>query len=105
MSAAASYLRLAKALIEDPSRWAIGAFARTESGRVIGAREAPACRWCATGALEKVGGTAALGGAFDHLFDAAKTLKFAHPALLNDHGLHSLVMRMFDLAIKFAEKP
>lgn len=96
-------LRAAKALIADPKNWTRGAFARSAFDNVIGPETEGACKWCAVGALYKVGDVH--GRAGNLLWDAAAKIGRGHPALVNDELGHATVLRMFDLAIAKAEAP
>ena len=50
----AEVLRKAADLIEPPSAWTQGAFARTKGGAIIGPYEQNARCWCAHGAIKRV---------------------------------------------------
>lgn len=49
-------VKRAKELIDDPSRWTKGVYARSGNGIEVGIHDDRAKRWCALGALTKASG-------------------------------------------------
>lgn len=119
----AEQLRAAKALIDTPDKWTQGSFARDNKGVPVGGftkgrwdvaaypeSPAPAC-YCAEGAIRLVRG-GVLPHALEEIMERAVPRTFYAGAncrkfvLFNDHRdtSHADVMKMFDRAIKLAEK-
>lgn len=103
-------LKRAKKLISDPKRWTQHAFAKAANGNVIGPESDNAVCWCSIGALRKASfGTGCYGRAEAMLEMAAKRFQIqiyrqTYPDDVNDQRDHATVLRMFDSAIRLAER-
>jgi hypothetical protein len=95
-------LRAARERIEDPERWCRGAFAKTASGTPVEPWEPEAERWCAVGAVVAVQARHEEALRARLLLDDASYADSA--TATNDHSRHVAVLRMYDRAIKSAEK-
>lgn len=73
MTAAALLLAAAK-LIEREGAWSRGAEARTRYGKPVCPRHPKACKWCAIGAVEHLGGGASPKEVIDALCALARLL-------------------------------
>lgn len=93
-----SKLREARALISDPKNWTQHEYARNSNDYPVSVRGPLATKWCAVGAVVKVGGSTDLS-----LLDAARLLGFWSVFRLNDMTDHDTVLWMFDLAIAMEE--
>lgn len=115
MGSTADLLRHAKAIIADPHHWTKGTYAKDKYGSEISYGATTATCFCASGAVRR----AAQDGeyhtdirevAFQLLRSATKRVlrkgRSAPVPEFNDanHRTHDQVMRMFDYAIKAAEK-
>jgi len=111
-------LKAARDLIADPSRWAQGYFARTETGESCASYCEKASCWCLWGAILKVCGFSAhtqttpeVEAALGLLDRAARCLypdswRINMPryfAVVNDDQDHAGVLALTDLAIELAE--
>lgn len=117
-------LEAARKRIEDPQCWTKQAFARDKSGWIIGGGELEiedlmyllefqegACQWCAVGALaadaddadELVDGLGALNTAISKLYGVSADDDRYRVALINDHGDHEQILKVFDTAIQLAK--
>jgi hypothetical protein len=100
-----SLLVQARAIIADPNKWGIQAFARDKSGYSTSAHSKNACRFCAVGALKKILGPDHNGGgllyeAWNYLDDAAG----APISYVNDSKGHAEVLAAYDRAIRLANQ-
>lgn len=96
-------LREAKALIRLKKNWCQGNSGRDSSGNAISNLDPRAVAFCAFGAVERVAGSDHFDEPEAYMERAAKTL--GHNGLyINDQTDHKTVMKMFDLAIKYAEE-
>lgn len=87
----------AKELIADPIRWCQRVFAYDDDSDEVSPDSPAARRWCASGALQAVGGGIV---AHRYLFQAA-----GQPiSVVNDNEDHSVILRVFDSAIELAGK-
>lgn len=108
MSGAADDLRAARALLEDPTAWTTGAFARRRVGTATSQASGDdvVCR-CANGALIAIELPRARGsrGGGLHLSLAAQALGYETASRLNDAAetTHAHVLALYDLAIRMAE--
>ena len=89
----------AKALIANPENWTQGCMSRNAGDMFVNVNDPTACKFCALGALSKVG---ASDEAYRKLAEVAFNSGFSGVVALNDHGLHEDVMEMFDKAIEEA---
>lgn len=98
----------AKAKIEDRNNWTQGYMATDTIGRNLQPSSIYACRWCAMGAMYSFvppGHDITMRARYA-LNEAAKTLSSCMnmtATCYNDHGTHTQVMQMFDLAISRLE--
>ena len=106
-------LKRAKKLISDPKRWTKNAFAKASDGNVISPESDNAVCWCSMGAVRKASfGKSRYDQAKATLEMAAKRFRIVGvdrdvapiPEDVNDHRDHATVMRMFDSAIRLAER-
>lgn len=105
----------ARKLIENPNNWIKGALARDSNNFIINVKDQMACKFCTSGAVQKVTDYAhdltPYHEAYIYLDKAAITLNNSYntgyihrPCVaFNDACTHDEVMDMFDLAIKFAQ--
>ncbi len=100
MKSASETLIAAKALIEDEAHWTRKAYARNQAGKPVPTVNETACQFCAIGALNRAGHTWEAGSQLER---QARKMGFHGVFSLNDYGDHSLVMKMFKLAIEDAQ--
>ena len=112
-------LRIAKAMISDPSRWGRKNYWANKHGDPLYEEDAhKAARMCSLGAVYllhlsmhplssdglAVDAMLSRKPDFSVMHKAAKCMGHASAHYLNDAVDHTTVMRMFDLAIRFAEE-
>lgn len=102
-------LKRARALIEDPKHWTQGAYARNKSGKPVDADSPAAERFCALGALDRVG---AGGRAEVFLYKATRGNQHGVswvndgylPGVSSRLAAHNAVLRIYDRAIEIAKQ-
>lgn len=97
----------ARDLISDPKRWTQDVQARDKYGHRVGALHPSAAKWCAMGAIRRVGDPLPTRALTDSLMRASMTLFDTAPVNVNDLGhrseAHARVLAMFDHAISTLE--
>lgn len=93
-----------KALLSDSTRWCKRYLAMDANGLRTEVTDERATRWCALGALEKVTGSRLHLTEWRHLTAAAKELGWQYVSELNNETDHTMVMRMFDMALEKASQ-
>lgn len=102
-------LRDAKELISNPERWTQKVCARTRYAMEIDPSSDLATSWCAVGATVKASKNNSIVEAKALNYLRLATKKFGchgstgSPPLVNDHKPHSVVMELFDEAIRLSE--
>lgn len=95
-------LRAARELISDPARWTKGACARDRKGEPLYAGYDPqAVRWCAFGAVEKIGRTNRERFA---AVDVLNKASYSWLPAVNDNEGREAVISVYDRAIALAEQ-
>lgn len=98
---AVEVLKAARELISDPRRWTTQTFACDKDGWDCDAWSDVAVRFCAFGAVDRIG-MGAESGATAFIVRAAREAWNLGPARVNDEYGHTAVMQMFDRAIELA---
>jgi len=94
-------LRAARALISKESNWTQGRSARNARGERLDPTDSGAVKWCALGAVAKIGDTGCW--IIMALDDACHRLGLrGHIEDVNDTTDHRTVLKVFDLAVKLA---
>ena len=90
-------LEKARALIADEAHWCRGAFAVDEHGNKVGALEAAACAWCASGATIRASNASEAG----HRARVQLAMQIGSPSVANFNDIHSHaeVLALFDRVI------
>lgn len=91
----------ARALIENSERWTQLAFARNEEGAKCPVTSPRACKWCATGAVQRIAylNNVSAALALTYLNTSSSEVDAIH---LNDCRGHAEVLQMFNDAIERA---
>jgi len=102
-------LRKARDLISDPQRWSRNYYATRSDNAPCGETAEEACKWCAMGAITKVGWPEAhfdvrVGAKF-LLADKAKDLFGMGIIDVNEKCGHAAVLKCFDSAIASLTTP
>lgn len=95
-------IKAARERIADKAHWTKGAAARTKYGRGTLPESDNAVRWCGTGALIRE----CFDRSIKFWWETAAELQppyFDSIVHVNDHGGHTAILHMFDLAIKRME--
>lgn len=108
MQKVAEFLIEAKKVIEDPTRWTTGWFAKTVAGVRCSALDDEATCFCSMGALEYYNGRELLydeKGTVAHLArDVLESVMEERLVSFNDRHSHTEVMQKWAEAIKFSQK-
>lgn len=101
-----SGLTAARNLIADPDHWVRGTLARDEHRRDVDPRSSAAIRFCAQGALLRVGlKVSDYGRADELLMMASRQLHGMGYVEVNDGIGHRAIIAVFELAIQMAVAP
>jgi len=96
-------LKQARELISDPSHWTQEAFARNKNGKACACLEEEGVKWCARGAIYKIGENIITVTALPLMFLDRATGDEQTATYFNDTKTHKDVLELFDAAIALAE--
>lgn len=100
----ADRLRAARELIADPEHWTQKRFACNKDGLTVNACSRSATRFCALGAVRRVGMPDEVEcEAISRLNSAAAELYLVSMVSVNDKRTHADVLKVYDRAIQLAE--
>lgn len=113
MTKVSEFLISAKKLIEDPTNWTQGWFAKTNTGAMVGANAEDAVCFCSLGALERYDGQVLPINKYHPLTGEPYNSRFAQDYLeeamgcavedFNDQHTHEEVMKKWDEAIALSK--